>query len=73
TQAFNVTATDMAGNEANVKLNIERVTPEEPIEPTPPPSTAGGSAAVLIVLLVLAIAAGVGWMYFQQRKKKLAE
>jgi hypothetical protein len=72
-QSFNVTATDQAGNEATVTLNIERVTPEEPLEPTPPPSTGGSTALILALILVLAIAAGVGWMYYQQRRKKQAE
>ncbi len=72
-QAFNVTATDQAGNEATVTINVERVTPEEPVEPTPPPSTGGGTALILGLILVLAIAAGVGWMYFQHRRKKQTE
>jgi hypothetical protein len=72
-QAFNITSTDLAGNRATVTLNIERVTPEEPTEPTPPPSAGGGTAAILAAILILAIAGGVGWMYFQQRRKKLQE
>ncbi|MCK5253719.1 MAG: right-handed parallel beta-helix repeat-containing protein, partial [Thermoplasmata archaeon] len=72
-QALNVTSTDQAGNEATVTLNLERISPEEPIEPTEPPSAGGGTAAILAAILVLAIAGGVGWMYFQQRRKKLQE
>ncbi len=72
-QALNVTSTDQAGNEATVTLNLERVTPEEPIEPTTPPSAGGSTVAILVAILVLAIAGGVGWMYFQQRRKNLQE
>lgn len=72
-QAFNITSTDQAGNDASLTLNVERVVPEEPVEPTPPPSAGGGRAAILIAILVLAIAGGVGWMYLQQRRKRSAE
>jgi hypothetical protein len=72
-QAFNVTATDQAGNEATISLTVERVTPEDPPEISPPPSTGGSTAIVLGAILVLAIGGGAGWMYFQQRRKKLAE
>jgi len=72
-QAFNITSTDQAGNDASLTLNIERVVPEEPVEPTPPPSAGGGRAAIVIAILVLAIAGGVGWMYLQQRRKRSAE
>jgi hypothetical protein len=72
-QTINVTATDQASNEATVSMAVERITPEEPVEPTPPPSTGGGTAALLAALLVVALAVGVGWMYYQQRKKRLQE
>jgi hypothetical protein len=72
-QTINVTATDQASNEATVSMTVERIAPEEPVEPTPPPSTGGSTAAILAALLILAIGVGVGWMYFQQRKKRLQQ
>jgi len=72
-QGFNITATDQAGNEATITLNVVRVTPEQPPEVSPPPSTGGSTALILGAILVLAIAGGAGWMYFQQRRKKLDE
>jgi hypothetical protein len=72
-QTIDVVATDQASNEATVSMTVERITPEEPVEPVPPPSTGGGTAAILAALLIVALAAGVGWMYFQQRRKKLQE
>jgi hypothetical protein len=72
-QAYNITASDQAGNEAQITLNMERTTPEDPPEISSPPSTGGSTAIILGTLLVLAIAGGAGWMYFQQRRKKLDE
>ncbi|UCC92259.1 MAG: right-handed parallel beta-helix repeat-containing protein [Thermoplasmata archaeon] len=72
-QAFNVTATDQAGNEATISLNVERVTPESPPDILDPPSTGGSTALILGLILVLAIAGGAGWMLFQQKRKEKAE
>ena len=69
-QNITVVASDLAGNEATVNLQVTRVRPEEPPEPPGPgPSVVGGGAGVLIVIVLIAVAAAGGYLYINRRRR----
>jgi hypothetical protein len=69
-QNITVVASDIAGNEAAVNLQITRVRPEEPPEPPGPgPSAVGGGTGVLIVIVLIAIAAAGSYLYVNRMRR----
>ena len=69
-QNLTILAKDQAGNEAAVKLWVERTEPVEPSEPVEPPTLGGSTAAIIVAVLVGGIAAAVGYMYLQKRRQQ---
>jgi hypothetical protein len=72
-QNLTVVASDQAGNDASVKLWVERYEPEEPFEPVVPSTSGGSTGAILIVLLVLIVLLALGYMFVQRRRRRMAE
>ena len=69
-QNITVVASDIAGNEATVNLQVTRVRPEVPPEPPGTgPSAVGGGTGVLIVIVLIAVAAAGGYLYVNRRKR----
>jgi hypothetical protein len=72
-QNITVVSKDQAGNEASVKLMIERFEPEEPIEPMVPTTSGGSAGALLAALLVVIGVVAVGYMIYQKRRRDKEE
>jgi hypothetical protein len=69
-QNITVVASDIAGNEATVNLQVTRVKPETPPEPPGTgPSVVGGGTGVLIVVALIAVAAAGGYLYVNHRRR----
>jgi hypothetical protein len=68
-QNVTVVSTDQAGNEASIKLNVERFEPEDPFKPGGPSSSGGSTWAILAVLLIAIIIGAGGYMFLMKRKR----
>ena len=69
-QNITILAKDQAGNEASVRLWVERMEPEGPLEPLVPPSSSGSTVAIIAAVLIVGIAAAVAYMFIQRRREK---
>jgi len=69
-QNITVVATDIAGNDARVDVQVTRLKAEgPPVTPTPPPSVMKGGGTTILAALIIAVAAAGGYVILMRRKQ----